>query len=774
MKKKYLKNLLLASSFSAVVGVGIYSYACADGYWSYAMTSSFTPEAFVDKSYQPMFFAPYERFYNNQYISNTDVFHNNIVEDWSVYLGNKVSKEAIAYYLLDDSDSENNSRLLYLDLNKKKNKSGKYGLDLKDERVMNFVTFLNIAKRIDAYSSRTYDYWNYSEYVEIPVDNDIVTLSQQFYDKMNKSDKFFSNRMWFQVLKAKFYSGNRQSVISYFEHTAHKQEKNTLYYRGLGYVAGAYYQAGNYETSNLLYAEIYNAEPQLRQIATYNFKPLDNTAIQRIVEMTDDVNVQTAIWAIMGYYKDEISSMKQIYAIDPSSPHIDYLLTRWVNVQEQEVNIPTEHRFKSKADYFKSVEGKIDQSTYQWIRDVSNKKQKLHNPVLWKLTLAYLDIFQGSFSSASKYLEDAKALVKSDDVMIQDQIRLFSLINAVSQVEKVDSKVEARLLTEMQWLFQNLNTRDYSDPFRYEYAAHWVKRFLSTVYKENNNTIMAEVLVSEGPSYYSNLKQSREMEEYLLSKNKSAFEQLFVDSYGFNLSDIYESRALYFFYQDKIEEAIVEMEKAQPVKRKNAYFSNEYETLLYKDTELLGNPFNGNIKDCNDCDHQAKQRVKYTKLSFLKKIKEMKDKIAKGEDVYNNALLLGNAFYNTTYFGNARVFYYNSILNEYGSNSISSNNKAILLSMKLAEKYYAIAQKQATTREQKAKLAYFEAKIERNNFYVKEYHSKDYYYGAWGDDIMFKKWKGFAKLKEQYSDTNFYQEVIQECEYFDRYQASRR
>src|SRR5690606_14267567 len=69
-------------------------------------------------------------------------------------------------------------------------------------------------------------------------------------------------------------------------------------------------------------------------------------------------------------------------------------------------------------------------------------------------------------------------------------------------------------------------------------------------------------------------------------------------------------------------------------------------------TELYGNPFNGTIKDCHDCDHAAPQPVKYTKLSFLEKMLEMKTKLKSGQDVYNNALLLGNAFYNMSYYGN--------------------------------------------------------------------------------------------------------------------------
>jgi len=188
----------------------------------------------------------------------------------------------------------------------------------------------------------------------------------------------------------------------------------------------------------------------------------------------------------------------------------------------------------------------------------------------------------------------------------------------------------------------------------------------------------------------------------------------------------------------------------------------------YKATELPGNPFNGKIKDCNDCDHAAKQSVKYSQLQFLKKVKEMQDKIAAGEDVYNNALLVGNAFYNASYFGNARTFYYNNIISEYG-NSISDEHAKILYGMDNVKKYYTMAQKAAANNEQKAKMAYMLAKIERNEFYTNQYFTRAEGYWGYKDGADFKKWQGFVDLKNNYSDTRYYQEVINECGYFRKY-----
>jgi len=66
-------------------------------------------------------------------------------------------------------------------------------------------------------------------------------------------------------------------------------------------------------------------------------------------------------------------------------------------------------------------------------------------------------------------------------------------------------------------------------------------------------------------------------------------------------------------------------------------------------------------------------------------------------------------------------------------------------------------------------MAYLEAKVERNEFYANKYQNKEYYWGAGWDDPMFKKWKGFQELATLYSDTKYYQDVLNECGYFRSY-----
>lgn len=762
MIKKSLKKWYVVSSLAALLGTGIYTYGCADGWWSYSSISNFTPEAFADDSYKPLFFAPYDRFYNGGYMDNASMFNDDIVAEWTAYLNGKLAEAEVKKFLLASQEHAEEIDQLYANVKGKK----KATWNLKDERIQNFVTFLYQAKAIENYSNDSYSYWEYDSYTASAMEENQADKVEKVYKNLKSKDAFFTNRMWFQVLKAKFYSTNRASVIAFFNESAAKQPKNTLYYRGLSYVAGAYYQAGDFNQSNALYAEVFNGNATLRQTALYNYKPMDAANTKHVAQTIPSKEVQAALWAMQGYYTNSLDALKEIMDVDKKSPHANFLLTRWVNQQEAAVLKFRETSFKSSKEYFESLKKAIDQPGLDWIKSIAKQPEQVDNPALWLLASGYLAIFQGEYKEAEQALAQAKKEAKGN-ALVDNQIRLFSLINRVSQIKKMDAKAEESILSDMEWIYKDIMPKsNWEDPFRYDYALHWVRQYLAAIYLEQGDQVMSEIMYSN-LDFYGNVEHTVKMEKFLLETKKTKFEQLMVDQYAYNLSDIYERRAINLFYQDKIEQAIVEMKKAEPITAEYAYNGEPY-VKPYKNTELLGNPFNGKIQDCNDCDHMAKQAVKYTKLSFLEKIKEMQDKVAKGEDVFNNALLVGNAFYNGTYYGNARVFYYNALVNEYG-NFISPSERKYLLNMGLAKKYYGLAKKAATTNEQKAKIAYLEAKVERNEFYAKQYQNKDYYWGAGWDDPMFKKWKGFQELATLYKDTKYYQEVINECGYFRTY-----
>ena len=756
-----MKKLIITTCITAAVSLGIYLYACTSSEedWEGFYYSIFSPHATVNKEeYAPLFLDKRYFFYGNESIKNDGInFRDNDLADWKKYLGKNLSNDAIAYFMYDD-DALNEIEKYNAATDKNKVNLSHKVLQKNDKAVANFFSLLGIARGNEKVTNVKYDYWNYDESAAKEyTQNSEIEKAEKLYQKATAdNDAFFANRMWLQVMRLKFYSNNRSAAISFFNETQNSQPKNGIYYRGLHYVAGAYKAQKDYQKANAALAVLFNTNYPFKQAATYEYRPLPDNETKKIAS-TLSTDEQCALWAIQGFYSEEENAIQKILSINPKSPHIDFLLTRYIKNIEAKTN---EVSFKTIADYHQQCK-KIVTNEFKtdWVIQTA-KKGNVSNPFLWNVVAGYIQAYKQNYQDAKNFLQKAEEQTNIPNQKEQvHQIRLFNEVYALSKITKED---ENRLLKLLMWTKSPQDTESY-----YQYLTPFIKEYLSKLYQENGNALMSE-LTLHSSSYFIKPEQAAAMEQFLLKTNKNDWEKYWESLYTFSLADIYESRAIFAFFNNNIEEAITQMEKI-PYSKKFDEETQKWVTTKEKKSEALlpANPFNGFIADCHDCEHAKKIRNPYSKISFLKKVKEMQEKVDNGEDVYNNALLLGNAFYNCSYFGNNRFFYYNDILGEYSSLGVNEENRTILLSMDMAKKYYLIAQKHTANDEQRAKIAYMLAKVERNEFYNQKYFYDGRWYGGGFKDPMFKDWNGFKELRK-YPHTKYYKEVLRECEYFEK------
>ena len=732
MKRTFLKNCAKLCLLSAAA-YGTYLYACADGFMGYDYNSVFSPEVTVSqKSYTPLFYDSNYLFYGNNYIDKQSRdFSQTDIQNWSEYLGKALSKEKIKYFLYDEKALP--------EIQKSSS---------TDKKVQRFFSLLTIARGNEFATNQPYDPWDYdSRKVAHTQQGEINKAEALYQDALKDKDEFFAHRMWYQVLRLKFYSANRSSVIDYFKQTEGAQPRTDLYYRAMHYVAGAYIAQKDYIKSTPLLAQILNKVPTLRQIVTYEYRPL---SAEQLGELTSGLSTQEqcALWAMDGYYNSEKDAIEKILSLDSQSPYTDFLLSRYINRLESKINIfdaygEAINSYKSYHEHTRAI-ATLSYPT-NWILSTA-KDKKVANPYLWQVAAGYVAMFRNEFNEARSFLSKAEKV--ADSPAKKAQVRLISLFNEVSALERITPQAEQKLLKELPWLWE-YKAPEGQEALRSGYAIAFIGKYLSMLYKTENNPLMAE-LTHTIKGYYRKEELSVAMEQFLLKKNKTSWETFWAKKYQYTLNDIYESKAIHAFYEDKLPEAIALMKKTPQEK-----------------AILPANPFNGKIKDCADCEHALPQKVKYSKLSFLEKVKEMEDKIAKKEDIYNNALLVGNAFYNASYFGSVRFFYYNSIIDEY-SYRVSPEYWDVLLNMKQAKKYYLLAKEYASNDEQKARIIYMLAKVERNEYYNKNFFCKDEYTRESLDKGLHYRWEAFEELRG-YAHTKYYQEVIAECGYFKRF-----
>ena len=750
MKKAFLKKLLIAFSALTLLVYGTI-YACADGDWGWSFDSNFTPETFVDKSYSPLFLSTdvfYGIGYDTEHLTR---FNSENIKDWSAYLEGKMEEKDLTFFLTDSSSTDVADLVVYYKNGKSNKWTDKWNkkIKLNDSKIKDFLLFLNEAQIVETYSTQKYDSWNYDETVKPEVLSDlnwIKTLEKKYNDT---KDPFLKNRYWFLTIKASFYSDQQVNGVAFFNQTEKSVPKNTLYYRALAYIAGIECKQKHFAKSNFLYSQVFDKCPTMRVVSAYCFHPQEEKDWQQSLSMTKIKEEKAALWAIRGYYNDEEKAIAEIYKLQPKNQHLDYLLTRLINNQENKID----QSFKDKTvlENKKRTKDSIHKSTIDLVMKIA-ESDKTAKPYLWNVAAGYLETLNGNFKQADKDFDKAENIMPKTPLAIS-QVRLLRFVNNLSKIDQLNPENEKTILADLSWLYSEL-PKNAIENFRYENATAWSKNYLAALYRSQKNTVMAEIFNHES-GFYDNEKQLLDMKAFLSKANKTEIEKIGTSIYEIKLADINYFQGVKATFQNKIPEAIAFMKQADGLEK----------TVFY------GNPFLGNIKDCHDCDHQAPQKKKYTMLDFLTIIQKMQDNVDKRVDVYNNSLLLGNAFYNITHFGNGRLFHEGNIAGQGSTPDFFRDPiRDMITNCSLAKAYYEKAFLAAKNNEQKAKMQYMLAKCERNDFYNKKYYSLNL--STWDiqdDQINFIAWQGFKNLKSNYSKTKYYQEIINECGYFKTY-----
>jgi hypothetical protein len=751
MTQPFLKKLLIAFSTITLIVYGTI-YACGGGDdWGWSFDSNFTPETFVEKSYNPLFLSS-DLFYGIGYdTEHLTRFNSENIKDWNTYLEGKINEKALTYFLTDSSSADVADLIVYYKKEKPNKISEKWNkkIKLSDPFVKEFFFFLNDAQFIETFSTQQYDSWNYDETVKPQVISDLNWIKSLETKYNTTKDPFLKNRYWFLVIKASFYSDRQVNCISFFNKTEKSTLKNTLYYRALAYIAGIEYKQKQYSKSNYLYSQVFDKCPIMRVVAAYCFHPQEQKDWKQSLALAKTNEEKAALWAIQGYYDDEEKAIAEIYKLQPKNPHLDYLLTRLINNQENKID--RSFAAKTVIENKKTTKDSIKKSTIELVAKIA-QSDKTTQPYLWNIAAGYLETLNGNFEKADKNFEKAENKMPKTPLAI-DQLRLLRFVNNLSKIDQLNSTNEKTILSDLSWLYFEVPNKA-TENFRYQNATLWSKNYIASLYKAQKNTLMTEVFNSD-PKFYDSEADLLAMKAFLSKDNKSDLEKIGQSIYAIKLADINYFQGVKATFKNNISEAVAFMSKAE----------GQESTVFY------GNPFLGNIKDCHDCDHQATQKKKYTVIDFLNTIKKMQDNVTKKTDVYNNSLLLGNAFYNITHFGNGRLFYEGNIAGE-GSTPeyFRVPIRDMIINCSIAKTYYEKAFLATKNIEQKAKCQYMIAKCERNDYYNNKYYSLNL--STWDiqdDQTNFIAWQGFKNLKANYSKTKYYKEIINECGYFKTY-----
>ena len=718
-------------------------WAC--GGWEDDGFSVFSPEAFVAPQYTPFFYDGSNWYYGRQIEveDNNNRFNSQVVDEWDNYLNHQLSKPALQYILLHSSKAGADSVYDYITGKNPYLKPDSLRINIaapNKKKIGNLFKYLDLARQCETFAVAAPRDW-YSEPTPTPPAPPLLekSLSAAFN---NSKDPFIKQRLWFQLVRYYFFNddttkdekeppNNPAKILSVFNVYKSVFPQNLTYYRTLGYIAGYHRRKGNFALANYLYSRCYDYCLEMKIPSKFSFHAQQESDWQETLALAKNKEEKITLWHMLGMEYDESRAIKEIMKLDPKSDKAELLLSRMVN--EWEVADSSAHYGNATPQH------NIIKTDIKLVDSIALRKNTA-KPYYWSIAAGYLHYIDDDYKNARYFYAIAKKQLPPNNILVTAQYKVLTLLLDLVTRKTIDAKEEAKLVEPLTWLKYMKEGTGYD--VRFAIARGICTNMIATAYRNQGNLLKATCFGDGGDFYASNYRV-QQLINLLNKPDKTPFEKVMTAYYSHNVKDLYYLQALNLVYKDNIDEAVGLMNKANDT------------------SSFAANPFNGRIKDCHDCDAAAPQKHKFNSISFVKALQNIKAQIKAGKNLYQNTLLLANAYYNITYYGNTRSFYESAI---YIPETFTSQQ--------LARKYYKLAGAYAKTDEQRAKYTFMIAKCDQNESYEfpENNYNNDNNEAVIGDTIARKRYfADFATLKEKYNNTKFYKEILHECGYFKDY-----
>ncbi len=531
------------------------------------------------------------------------------------------------------------------------------------------------------------------------------------------TDKFIRQRYAFAVIRILFYQREFASVVDFFDRNAGalSSPARSLLFRARYYTAGALMRTGRRARANLELARVAAGYPALSGPAAKDFQPMEDRDWKQSLRLASSDLERTELWWLAGIRLDGLVAMKEIFAIDPRSKLLALLALR--ELARIEASASFEQGSPDTAA--SAVYGRLETI----VADIA-ATPGADRVWLMDLVAGHLAAVRGDLAHARQRLERARA-ARPDDPRVAAQVRA-SMALALAHSWTIDPGRESELAAVMASL------GDFPLAVSVQTA---VRRQLARAYAAAGNSVEAEFLFPNGDTAVG----PRGDDVALLTRMIERAHRTATEWDRFVLSDSYSSATL--------ERALARHHV------RDGDFSAAARVLAKSSggRDKLGtDPFQMRIVDCHDCDHELFRDAPWTYASFAARlVKLRKAAQGKGERAAQASIDLGNALYNLTWYGNARVVMLPSF-EEPGDTAA-------------AERWFARAFKLSKNPELKAKAAYLAAKAELGSLLTAAQAGNPE--AMWNPVALPTPKRWFTALAKL-SSTAYYAEVLAECGHF--------
>lgn len=608
------------------------------------------------------------------------------------------------------------------------------------------VDYLIFAKRCEPHVVAPADSWREIKR-DVPAMQKLISEAKERF--LRTESDYIKLRLAFQAIRLAHYIKDYDLTLELADYYLPKidNDPSLVEYWIMGHQAGALQAKGELAESAYLYSRVFEKCPSKRQSAYRSFRINTDEEWDKSLLLCRNDQQRAAMYVLRAQSprSNLIEEMQHIYEFAPQHPALEMLLVRELQKLEKDLlgeafnpNKENNRRLhKIPRSYAGNRVIELQSLIRQWL-----KEEQIEQPLLWKMAQGYLEVLAGDFYFAKKTFADLAPQIPSKKKELKQQLAVFQLVLKIISMDDVSDQQEQELASlERRYKFYNDNP-DFGK---------MVTDKLRIIYKSQGSGAKAYLMEYTLSQLRANpdIAIIDELAELCKKDKRTSFENQLVQKKDGTtiLNDLLDAKSAFLLANGRLESALEVMNDI-PITEWDLY--GQY------------NPFVRRFKDCVNCPLPDTVTV-FNRGQLIQKLLDIEFD-ARAETNPNLAASLyfdlGEAHYNLSYFGqswkaadcfrsssSAAIAYKQKGRVNFSHPGLPLGNFENF-NVNRARQYFDQARRVATSRELKAAAAYMSAKCERNDFYVKQ-NRRTYEY--------------FSILQSDFTDTEFYQKIIQEC-----------
>jgi len=744
---------------------------------SYSYFNLFVPEWIFDEEYSPTFYTTNDF----RHIWSRPDYSGKNLSRWRKFLG-KDTPEALLEKVLYDRYAKGYESVSRAKLVQTVLFDGSL-LPIKKQEAAK--KYLLLSLELEALSARPADPWRRQE--EAPMSAEAQQSLIQRLRRAHEREEFpyLKNRYAFQLLKAYRYSGQRDQAIAWYEEAfAEKAPQSMIEYWAMDHYAGMLLEAGKAAEGYYHFLRVFESCSSRRHSAYYSFDVGSEAVWKATYRLCQSPREKALMHFIRGTKREVLGleDMQAIFSLLGNHQWLKMVTVRELNKLESEnFHYFNEQPVASIMERLQESGSLLKNEAYQdyagqLLRFAATAYYNNRSDGFWQTAKAYLEMMTGKLKTAELTLSEGNGMEQPYERIRRE----LNLALELMQAEEISQQRQDFIAHEIVEVFEDEQTRFYTQPNNQEF----ILDLLAYRMREQGKAVLADLL-SRQVIRQTKMNPSAEAVDRLLALARqpehTQLELLALKHFAGNEAN-WKSFLLTSPRQVKeIEYTLLDI-KGRLLMRDPSQL--EAAVALFDslppayDFQLRHNPFNTQIKDCiHDPRCQLRTSAQYTRDSFVRQLLAIRH-VAQTENSAMDYYLLGNAYYNMTYFGPA---YY--LMNFFRSGAAYDG----FADCSVALRFYKKAMKLAENRELAAKACFMAAKAQQNQFFLKMEQEGGEWYGQytireWGDNPeQYERFQAkikaqgyreyFKRLREEYAQTRFFDRAVKECKYLAYYLA---